>query len=556
MPKTVKYIGTTNRWPELAVTGKQSVWMPGQMDERPDSEAALLLATGLFADQDALNQTPAETAALAALVSRDGIGRLPARVYNPRGLRRWRTAIAAAEYAAQRINVIGTSLTVGAYCDDSTVPVDATGDSQSWAGRLRAMVNRRLGTTPGGFIPANDSRNTVTGTSVTSSCGPFMHTIRTSNVETLGGALNLPNGATISIPVPSCTTMELIWLDSGNANGSGNTGANTGSFTWSLDGGAQTGSNTAVNTAPVNYRSLTITASQGAHTLLLTGGSPGAIIIGVNYHSGNGVIVNRWGVSGGSSLDVTGEGFVGSGLNGGARQRLLSWLSAPLDPVAAGSNINAATTAGSDLVTLASSASAAGVKVGMPISASSGNADIPVPCYVKALVSDTVVQLSVAATGTNAARPLRFGGGLATAGNAALWIIEHSHNDWVRQNSTGLSTVPAFRAQLQRLIDAATASGACVLLVGDPRSNATVATGSEVYRIDEYFDAIKALAAANDHCAAVLIADAWGTFDQGKALALQSDASGVHPLRRGHADMARAVDMAIWHAGGELAAAA
>ena len=73
MPKTVKYIGTTNRWPELAVTGKQSVWMPGQMDERTDSEAAQLLATGLFADQDALNQTPAETAALAALVS--GAGR-------------------------------------------------------------------------------------------------------------------------------------------------------------------------------------------------------------------------------------------------------------------------------------------------------------------------------------------------------------------------------------------------------------------------------------------------------------------------------------------------
>jgi hypothetical protein len=251
---------------------------------------------------------------------------------------------------------------------------------------------------------------------------------------------------------------------------------------------------------------------------------------------------------------VTGEGFVGSGLNSGAHQRLLSWLSAPLDPVAAGSTINAATTAGSDLVTLASSASAAGVKVGMPISASSGNADIPVPCYVKALVSDAVVQLSVAATGTNAARSLRFGGGLATAGNAALWIIEHSHNDWVRQNSTGNSTVPAFRAQLQRLIDVATASGACVLLVGDPRSNASVAAGSEVYRIDEYFDAIKALAIANDHCAAVLMSDAWGTFEQGKALGLQSDASGVHPLRKGHADMGRVVDLALAYAGGELAA--
>ena len=498
--------------------------------------------------------TAAQVAATQALVSGDGLGRIPARVYNPRGLRRWRTASAAAEYAVQRVNVIGTSVTLGSYSDDATLPVDATADAQSWAGRLRVLANRRLGTTAGGYIPANDSRNTLSGTSVTSSCGPVLHTVRTSNVETFGGALNLPNAATITFNIPSCTTIEVIWLDSGNANGSGNTGANTGAFTWSLDGGAQTGSNTAVNTAPVNYRSLTITASQATHTLVLTGGATTAVIVGIVYHSGSGVIVNRWGVSGGSSLDVTGEGFVGSGFNAGARQRMLAWLSAPLDPVLSGSSINGATTNGSDIVIMASSLSAAGVKVGVPISASSGNADIPVPCYVREIINDTTLQLSVPATGTNAARSLRFGGGVATAGNAALWIIEHSHNDWVRQNSTGFSTVPAFKAQLQRLIDAATASSACVLLVGDPRSSASVATGTEVYTIDAYFAAIKELALANDHCAALLVNEAWGTFAQAKTLLLQSDASGVHPLRRGHADMGRIVDLALHYAGGELAA--
>ena len=69
MAKTVKYTGTQRRWPELATTGKQSVWFPGQAEERSDSEAALLIATGYFIDQDALNQTPAETATLAAMVS-------------------------------------------------------------------------------------------------------------------------------------------------------------------------------------------------------------------------------------------------------------------------------------------------------------------------------------------------------------------------------------------------------------------------------------------------------------------------------------------------------
>lgn len=44
----IKYIGTQDRWPELAVTGKQSVWARGQEEERSDVEGLLLLATGLF----------------------------------------------------------------------------------------------------------------------------------------------------------------------------------------------------------------------------------------------------------------------------------------------------------------------------------------------------------------------------------------------------------------------------------------------------------------------------------------------------------------------------
>jgi hypothetical protein len=48
MSKTIKYTGTQDRWPELLVTGKPSLWLPGQQEERSDAEAALLLATGLF----------------------------------------------------------------------------------------------------------------------------------------------------------------------------------------------------------------------------------------------------------------------------------------------------------------------------------------------------------------------------------------------------------------------------------------------------------------------------------------------------------------------------
>lgn len=49
MPKTIKYVGPQSRWPEIAVTGKQSVWMLGQQEERSDAEAKALLDTGLFA---------------------------------------------------------------------------------------------------------------------------------------------------------------------------------------------------------------------------------------------------------------------------------------------------------------------------------------------------------------------------------------------------------------------------------------------------------------------------------------------------------------------------
>jgi mRNA-degrading endonuclease HigB of HigAB toxin-antitoxin module len=45
---TIKYVGTQDKWPEIAVTGKQSIWQKGQTEYRARAEADLLLATGLF----------------------------------------------------------------------------------------------------------------------------------------------------------------------------------------------------------------------------------------------------------------------------------------------------------------------------------------------------------------------------------------------------------------------------------------------------------------------------------------------------------------------------
>lgn len=77
MPKTIKYTGSQQRWPELAATGGQSVWFTGQTEQRSDVEASKLLATGLFADIDATQLGEAKMVSLSSLVSAAGILQVP-----------------------------------------------------------------------------------------------------------------------------------------------------------------------------------------------------------------------------------------------------------------------------------------------------------------------------------------------------------------------------------------------------------------------------------------------------------------------------------------------
>ncbi|MEY5100385.1 MAG: hypothetical protein RJA36_3104 [Pseudomonadota bacterium] len=78
--KTIKYIGSQARWPELAATGYQSVWMPGQIEERSDGEAATLLATGLFVDVGDASLSADELTALHAIMA--AYDQQPATWYN------------------------------------------------------------------------------------------------------------------------------------------------------------------------------------------------------------------------------------------------------------------------------------------------------------------------------------------------------------------------------------------------------------------------------------------------------------------------------------------
>lgn len=448
------------------------------------------------------------------------------KVINPRGLRRWRAAAAKAQYDVARIHCIGDSVTMGAYCNDTTAPVDATADLQSWPGRLRALLATRFGATQAGWMSANDSRVTVTGGSVTISVGPALHTTRTDNVQTLGGAVSLGVGNTLSFAVPSCTNIDIYSLDSNTNSAAGGVGGNTGTFSWAVDGGGAT-TTSADNTNPISYKKTSISGlSQATHTLLLTGVSNTCYIAGIVYYSANGVIVSRFGLSSGTCLDVSAQGKTLSVATGGP-MRVLGSLSASAAPT----TITGSTTSGSNVVTGISSTS--GLSVGMPVGA---NAQLNAPCWIQSVDSSTQITLTNTATATNAARTLIVGSGTTIASD--LCIIALGHNDWQLQNdSTYPTTLTVFQTQMQFLINVLVAQGACVLLVGEAKSNAT-APSPQAYVDSDYWTMLKTLAAANSHVAAIQINEAWGTFQQGVDLGLQNSTSGVHPLKKGHADFA------------------
>lgn len=477
-----------------------------------------------------------------SLVSGDGASLISGGVLlrKPAGLKRLAAALSRAWYSPAQINCIGDSITLGAYSNDTTVPVDSVADAQSWVGVLRTMLSKRYSANPSGFIAANDSRATLTNCGTpTQTVGMAINTVRSDN--TVVNASTFPlvagSGSTLSFAVPACTDIEIIYCDSLLATTAGGIGINTGTFKYSIDGGADLATTVADNTYGINYKRIStgLTGlSNATHTLLLTAVTASCYIVGIIYKSSTGVIVNRFGFSGATALDLTGDGYTSHFTLGGPN-RIRGFHAAALAPV----TINAVVTSGSRVCTMASSTAA--LKRGMPVGA---NAQIPQPCYIASVDSDTQITLSAAATGSNAARPLFIGAGPGTLGGD-LDIIAIGHNDWRQQNdATYNSTAAGMTTQLQSMINAAADAGRCVLLVGEPKSNTSAPTPQDD-AIDAYWAALDALADANDHVACLQINRQWGTFAQGVTAGYQNSSSGVHPLRLGHANMAAIVYAAL-----------
>lgn len=109
-----------------------------------------------------------------------------------------------------------------------------------------------------------------------------------------------------------------------------------------------------------------------------------------------------------------------------------------------------------------------------------------------------------------------------------LLIIECETNDQGAQTS-----VAAWAADMQLWIDAASAVGCPLLMLGDPRKDGASGAITE----DDYADAAVALTESNDNAAYLRISDWWGSFAQAEALGLYHGGSTVHPSAQGHGDI-------------------
>ncbi len=448
-------------------------------------------------------------------------------VKNPAALVKISSKLAASEYENVTINCLGDSITYGTYADGVGVCTDAVADENGFIGRLARKLARRFGSAVGGFIPANHSANVLSSVGgAVSSIGIPQTCCRVAGTA-VAHALTLPAAGTITISVPASTNIDIWYLDSNTVAAAGSI-ANTGTFSYDVDAGGAT-TTTADNAYPVNYKKISITGlSATAHSLVLTGVSGTCYILGVFYSTSTGCVsLNKHGVGSGTSLDITGESSQNF-ISAAGRQRAWGFVGAGISPFTMSGGI----TSGSAVVT---GLTTTNLRKGMIVGSAS---NLSLPTYVLSVDSASQVTLSAPATGTNASQSLIFGGGQALTGD--VYIICIGHNDWTHQNDAIATTPAVMKQRLQLFIDIfAAQSGAPVLLIGEPHANNTVTP--ETYPVTEYWTALDELADENANVATMQINNVFGTLANSILYGYQTTPAGVHPVKKGSAQMAQAI---------------
>lgn len=158
MSKTIKYTGTQDRWPELAITGKQSVWRPGQQEERADAEADLLIATGLFSGVSVKVTQDTATGKLYGVGEVNVGGATAASLVTP-------ASVAAGSFAAPLLvgndapplSFFNKKKSLGIYSTAAAAHKTLTGGATLLDDYLDAFT----GNTPGGTYPNNNGVSPV-----------------------------------------------------------------------------------------------------------------------------------------------------------------------------------------------------------------------------------------------------------------------------------------------------------------------------------------------------------------------------------------------------------
>lgn len=219
------------------------------------------------------------------------IGRL---LVNPRGLRRLAIGLSNADITPYRIDHNGDSRIFEQGVGNTAGTTDTQGDTGGGIGLQRRLWAREFGTQEAGVIPANDDRVVVGGTNLQSIpwIGPG------------GLAKTVTSAQSLGFPVPRGTSLSLEYWEHNGTNGL----LDTGGLSYTLDGGAVV--NVAKGSGVNLLKSVTFSASDAAHNVVVTGlsASNAAVICGIVYHSGKGVIVGRYGRKGWTSADLTGSG--------------------------------------------------------------------------------------------------------------------------------------------------------------------------------------------------------------------------------------------------------
>jgi lysophospholipase L1-like esterase len=382
-------------------------------------------------------------------------------LYYPRGLRRWRLALADARTTPAVITCYGDSITQGNNADNSAGGASSSvlGNyrTRGWPAQLRAMFAGSLGITDpgeGAILLDNSGQETrLAFTSASASQTIAPHQYGYSMTST--GKIDLTVSGAVEVRVT-------IW----NPNSGG------GAITYGWD--SDTNPGTAVTTGSADtFTATTIaTPDTGSHTLHLWGPASGTgyasrvDAFAVAAADRTGVIVNRFGKPG----QNTSAGFGSDFFTGTNQQRIM-----------------------------------------------------------RATFDSTATNLAVFMFGAN-----------------DYWYQPHGH-------TTSHNVTPTvFASNLQFGIDCVTnqngkttmTTPGCVLLVAGPRRPTWDLAAAPTYTEQQYYDAMKAVAAANDHVAFLDLSESWGSQSSAHTAGLCAS-SDVHPYRVGHGDIARILQGAL-----------